>query len=153
MKMLKFFLLTILALAMCMACSDKGVLEQKTKTYNDNVLSACTARTDDVVHYLTDYKTTILKEFPQQGRFSVRSCIVVAKQFDDTEPTAYLVEGFTTRRICNYPQYAKEWDLPENGLPILLSGKVYPPSFNYGFQPAVLIFHDLELTTLKRELK
>jgi hypothetical protein len=117
-------------------------------------LPACTTRTDDVIsHYLTDHQTTILKEFPPYQ--SVSSYIVIAKLFDDTELTAYLVENFdsgfkTHYRICNYPQYAKEWDIPENGLPVLLSGKAYPPSFNPGFQPANRAFFDLELTTLRK---
>jgi hypothetical protein len=117
---------------------------------DEDILPACTARTDDVIHYyITDQKTTILKELPPSQ--SVSSCIVIAKWYDDTEPTAYLVSGFTTYRICNYPQYAKEWDIPENGLPVLLSGKVYPASFNPGFHPANRAFFDLELTALKSE--
>jgi hypothetical protein len=117
----------------------------------DDTLAACTTRTDDVTYYLTDHKTTILKEYPQYQ--SLSSYIAIAKWFDDTEPTAYLTVGnFSTYRICNYPQYAKEWDIPENGLSVLLSGKVYPPSFNPGFHPMNRAFFDLELTMLKSEL-
>ncbi|MDR1155076.1 MAG: hypothetical protein LBL04_10205, partial [Bacteroidales bacterium] len=67
-----------------------------------NTLPACTTRIGDVLHYLTDHKTTILKEYSQDR--SLSSHIVIAKLFDDTEPTAYLtVEHFSTYRICNYP--------------------------------------------------
>ncbi|MDR1345931.1 MAG: hypothetical protein LBK03_04430, partial [Bacteroidales bacterium] len=83
---------------------------------------------------------------------SLSSYIAIAKRFDDTEPTAYLRQGFTTYRICNYPSYAKEWDIPENGLPVLLSGKVYPHSYDPGFHPTNQTFFDLELTMLKSEL-
>ncbi|MDR1122341.1 MAG: hypothetical protein LBM08_15705, partial [Dysgonamonadaceae bacterium] len=119
----------------------------------DDILPACTNRTGHVLYYLTDHKTTILKEIPPYQ--SLSSCIVIAKLFDDTEPTAWLVGKFglmTYFRICNYPQYAKEWDILENGLPVLLSGKVYPASFNPGFHTTDMAFSDLELTMLKNEL-
>jgi hypothetical protein len=72
----------------------------------DDTLSACAVRTDDVISYLTDHKTTILKKYPQDR--SLSSHIVIAKRFDDTEPTAYLTIGnFSTYRICNYPLIRK----------------------------------------------
>ncbi|MDR1171423.1 MAG: hypothetical protein LBL24_03100, partial [Bacteroidales bacterium] len=84
----------------------QGVILNLNKHFGtDNTLPACTTRIGDAVHYLTDYQTTILKEYSQDR--SLSSHIVIAKLFDDTEPTAYLtVEHFSTYRICNYPQYA-----------------------------------------------
>jgi hypothetical protein len=135
--------------------STQSVILNLNKHFGtDNILPACTTRIGDVLHYLTDLKTTILKESPPYQ--STSSHIVIAKLFDDTEPTAWLVEKFDPDfinyyRICNYPQYAKEWDIPGNGLPVSLSGNVYPPSFNPGFYPTVMAFFDLELTMLKSE--
>jgi hypothetical protein len=120
-----------------------------------DILPPSTIRTDDVNRYLTDHKT-ILKE-PFQKSQTHSSSIIIAKWFDDTEPTAYLVDDFVTisntYRIYNYPQYAKEWNIPEEGLPVVLSGKAYPASFNPGFHRANDSFFDLELTTIKRVLQ
>jgi hypothetical protein len=148
MKTLKFLIAVAAVSILTSGCNSSLEPENPTSTDStDDTLSACTTRTDEVSHYLTDHKTTILKEYSQGRSFS--SYIVVTKLFDDTEPTAYLTVGnFSTYRICNYPQYAKEWNIPENGLPVLLSGKVYPPSFDPGFQPANRAFFDLELTRL-----
>jgi hypothetical protein len=58
--------------------------------------------------------------------------------------------GHTKERICNYPQYARDWDVPEKGLPVILKGK----SYDYdGFQPTTAeeIFYDLELLTIQKK--
>jgi hypothetical protein len=102
MKILKFFLFVMLALGMSMACSEDETPGQQPDDSHKrdalkgqlggDILPACTTRTDNLVHYyLTDHKTTILKEFPpyQSG---LSSYIVIAKRFDDTEPIAYLIE-------------------------------------------------------------
>jgi hypothetical protein len=162
MKTLKFIIFAVLMLGMVISCSKEDTPEQETiETVNtdetprqgtEETLFACTTRTDDELsYYLTDHVATVLKEYSEKQVSS--SYIVIAKRFDDTEPTAYLTAGLSTYRICNYPQYAKEWDIPEGGLSVLLSGKVYPPSFDPGFQSAILAFFDLELTTLNANSK
>ncbi|MDR1562579.1 MAG: hypothetical protein LBS54_05805 [Dysgonamonadaceae bacterium] len=120
-----------------------------------DILPPSTIRTDDVNRYLTDYKAVLKESFQESQTHS--SSIIIVKLFDDTEPTAYLVESFgsisNTYRIYNYPQYAKEWNIPEEGLPVVLSGKAYPASFNPGFHRGNDSFFDLELTTIKRVLQ
>jgi hypothetical protein len=80
--------------------------------------------------------------------------IIIAKLFDDTEPTVYLIQSGgimrTTYRICNYPEYAKQWNIPKEGLNVELSGNVYYASYDWGYAPAIYGFRDLELTALKR---
>jgi hypothetical protein len=155
MKTLKFLVFAVLAMGMVVACSSDKLSENdvpEPELRAEGTLSPCMARTEEKMPPLTDIKTTIIKGYPQDQ--SLSSYIVIAKRFDDTEPAAYLVRGrgLATYRICNYPQYAKEWDIPENGLPVLLSGKIYSASFNPGFHSANQTFFDLELTILKSEL-
>ncbi|MDR0612046.1 MAG: META domain-containing protein [Dysgonamonadaceae bacterium] len=54
------------------------------------------------------------------------------------------------RRICNFPQYALNWDVPEKGLSVILKGKSY---IYDGFEPhsADEIHYDLELLTIKKK--
>jgi hypothetical protein len=153
MKTLKFLVFAALALLITTSCSGDKLPKDdtpETKPRIEGSISPCMAQAEEKMPPLTDYKATIIKKTPPSQ--TVRPYIVSAKLFDDTEPAAYLLGGFSTYRICNYPQYAKEWDIPKTGLPVLLSGIVYPASFNPGFQLGNQAHFDLELTRLKSEL-
>jgi hypothetical protein len=153
MKALKFLVFAALALGLAAACSGDKLPKDdapETKPRIEGSISPCMAQAEAKMPPLTDYKATIIKGTPPSQ--TVRPYIVSAKLFDDTEPAAYLLGGFSTYRICNYPQYAKEWDIPESGLPVLLSGKVHPASYNPGFHSTNQAHFDLELTRLKSEL-
>jgi hypothetical protein len=49
--------------------------------------------------------------------------------------------------ICNYPDSAKEWDIPENGLPVNYIGVTYRPCVYADFE--IVSFPDIVLTELK----
>jgi hypothetical protein len=49
--------------------------------------------------------------------------------------------------ICNFPDFAKTWDIPENGRKIYFEGISYYPSFG---STGDRISFDYVLTTLKK---
>ena len=51
--------------------------------------------------------------------------------------------------ICNFPDFAKEWDIPKNGCKVYLEGQVYEPCNSSGITNVVYI--DYVLTRLKRK--
>jgi hypothetical protein len=85
------------------------------------------------------------------------------KQFPDdkyqfSSPFICEVDGIFTLHnatifyeICNFPQYAKEWIVPDDGLSVIVGGTVFRPSRDHGFNPATHVFYDLVLTSLKRQ--
>jgi len=56
---------------------------------------------------------------------------------------ALLHTGF----ICNFPDFAKEWDIPENGLKIYFEGQAYT-ACNPGGGIATIVWYDYMLTKL-----
>jgi hypothetical protein len=53
--------------------------------------------------------------------------------------------------ICNFPQYAKEWIIPNDGFSVVISGKVYGASNSPRFAPFDRAFYDLELISLEKK--
>ena len=51
--------------------------------------------------------------------------------------------------ICNFPDFAREWDLPEGGCKVDIEGVMYNSPCNYGLADAV--YFDSVLTSLKRK--
>ncbi|MDR0614230.1 MAG: hypothetical protein LBG45_12355 [Dysgonamonadaceae bacterium] len=116
---------------------DTEVNEQDTTT-----LPPCGLKTAFHGEFATE--AVILKKEPEGDFFSPYIRYSSGK--------IYLIQQMENvriiRRICNYPQYALDWDVPEKGLPVILKGK----SYDYdGIQPHDLrIFYDLELLTIKK---
>jgi len=50
--------------------------------------------------------------------------------------------------ICNFPEFAKEWDIPESGIRVIFEGRMYEPCNPYGFTHVIRI--DYVLTKLER---
>ncbi|MDR0680917.1 MAG: hypothetical protein LBG15_03560 [Dysgonamonadaceae bacterium] len=91
------------------------------------------------------FEAVILKEAPPSD-FS--SYFIICE-----ENTVYLRkitnEYSVLGEICNYPQYAKDWEIPEEGLLVLLKGNVYEYHKRVPMDGS-LIFFDLELLTIKK---
>ncbi|MDR2409983.1 MAG: protease complex subunit PrcB family protein, partial [Bacteroidales bacterium] len=89
---------------------------------------------------------------PNKNRYSYtrKSWIV----FDSTTNSARLIftEGMCCWEcgICNFPDFAKEWDIPENGCKVYFEGRVYRPCIEKG-GIAAYVWTDYVLTVLKRK--
>jgi hypothetical protein len=55
---------------------------------------------------------------------------------------------FVIYHICNFPDYAKKWDIPRQGCEIYLKGQIYRPCYTL-FHPMDRAYYDIVLTTLK----
>lgn len=53
-----------------------------------------------------------------------------------------------TGPICNFPDFAKKWDIPQNGIKVYFEGRMYETCNPYGTTDAVRI--DYVLTKLER---
>ena len=51
--------------------------------------------------------------------------------------------------VCNFPDFAKKWLIPENGFKVIIEGKIYEPCNSSGYTDVVYI--DYVLTSLKRK--
>ena len=95
-------------------------------------------------------EAVILKKAPTGDFFS--PYIVISSSVYEGE--IFLIQQLKNvriiRRICNFPQYARDWDVPEKGVPVILKGKFY--HFD-GFQPASAdqMYYDLELLTIQKK--
>ncbi len=94
-------------------------------------------------HEIIGLKTILLKEKPEDN--SIISYILIN---DDSAVLIELSGMLTVYNICNFPQYAQMWEIPKNGLTVILSGKAYLPS---KICPADRSCFDLDLLTLKRK--
>ncbi|MDR1370849.1 MAG: hypothetical protein LBJ72_12110 [Dysgonamonadaceae bacterium] len=141
MKTKNLFLAVISLLVF--GCSDNGDLSED----EDIALSSCELKTTFIREFETE--AIILKSVPEGGFFSPFI------KFGD-EGRVYLIQNYaenrcTIGRICNIPQYAQDWDVPEEGLPVILKGKSYVYD---GIQSmsADQIWYDLELSMIKKKL-
>jgi hypothetical protein len=111
----------------------------------DVILPPCNSGTE----FIRDFSDTIILGS------STSPSIGFAQLSWDTEPMPYLLQRSgimqTLGRICNYPEYAKRWEIPTGGLSVIITGKIYSPSYNHGPNPATHSFYDLELVTLKKK--
>jgi hypothetical protein len=118
---------------------DTTVLPPKVNEQDTTILPSCELKT--AFQRELEYEAVILKE----GDFSSFPVRIVGIELG----TPYLsIKGGmpTLGRICNFPQYAYDWEVPEGGLPVILRGKAY--AFD-GYYTGDRIHFDLELLTLK----
>ncbi|MDR1370841.1 MAG: hypothetical protein LBJ72_12065 [Dysgonamonadaceae bacterium] len=133
MKAKKLFLAVISLLVL--GCSED----------KDIALPSCELKTTFLGEFETE--AIILKKAPEGDFFSPSPCI---RGIESGNPHLYMnVDMPLIGRICNFPQYAQEWDIPEDGLSVILSGKVYDYD---GFYPANRVCYDLELSMIKKKL-
>jgi hypothetical protein len=115
----------------------------------------CTYLAKNLIHSITDFSTILLPKYPD-GLFKDASFIVFAEilPWVDKEPTAYFIQrGKDTtiyNRICDFPQYAKNWTIPETGLPVNVSGNVYFSSYANGDFSESTIYTEMELTIIEK---
>jgi hypothetical protein len=88
---------------------------------------------------------------PNDMAFQILSWIV----FDSKTDTAILTIGGKGAiehicEICNYPDFAKAWDIPINGCKIYFEGIAYAPCIPKG-GIATVSYYDYILTVLKRK--
>jgi hypothetical protein len=73
--------------------------------------------------------------------------------FDSKTGTAYLImsKGVFNNvcEICNYPAFAKEWSIPQNGCKVYFEGITYEPCVPK-FGPGTISYFDYILTILKK---
>jgi len=145
----------ILILTMCVfAVVTFANCDKDDKKTSENVLLSCDPQTE-FIGERNNIETVIVKLNPEIGaQWPYPSSIVIFQMPWDTEPTAYFIrqqEGMgSSARICNYPQWAKDWEIPEGGLQVIISGKFYEPSYGGG-EPANHSSMDMELTSIKKK--
>jgi hypothetical protein len=113
-------------------------------------LPPCGLQTE-FIRDITNFETVILKNHPgnekkpfilydKKGPTSLYGCF-------EGEPE--IIWG-SQMIICNYPQYAEEWEIPEEGLPIVVSGKVYAFDGNVEAMPNIVVYY-LELVSINKK--
>jgi hypothetical protein len=111
---------------------------------DETVLPPCNPETNFLRE--ENFEAVILKEAPPSN-FS--SYFIICE-----ENTVYLRkitnEYSVLGEICNYPQYAKDWKIPEEGLPVLLKGNLYEYHKTVPMEGSRIYF-DLELLTIKKK--
>jgi hypothetical protein len=148
MKPKILFLLAILLLSFgCINIGDLFKSDNKKSDPETTVLPPCELKTTFLGEFETE--ALILKKTPESD-FLFPYIIPVAYEGKVYLTQKYAENVCKTRRICNFPQYAIDWDVPEEGLPVILKGKSYVYD---GFQPhsADHILYDLELLTIKKK--
>ena len=81
-----------------------------------------------------------------------KSCWIVFDSQTDNAVLTILIEGSISYfcKICNFPDFAKRWNIPENGCMVHFEGIAYEACKPMG-GVGILIYRDYILTKLKRE--
>jgi hypothetical protein len=148
MKKILSFAAILLIMASAFTCGkekeDNGSVPYAPCSCNDKPLAQLNFPSGEA--YL--FKDSI----PNDMDFQIRSsyCIV----FDSKKGTAQLTIGRgdigSICEICNYPDFAKVWDIPINGCKVYFEGITYEACIpKYGI--AVITYYDYILTILKRK--
>jgi hypothetical protein len=96
---------------------------------------------------IRNVETVILKEYPE-NQFGLSSFICEREGIQTFHAIAgAIVSCF---EICNFPQYAKEWSIPDDGLSVVITGNTFTASRDHDLS-WMYIFFDLELTSLERK--
>ena len=145
----------ILILTMCvLAVFTFANCEKDDKKAPENVLVSCNPQTE-FVREETNVETVILTEWPKPPVWAYSSFIVLNAVVDSPEPAPYFIQqGGGARfynKICNYPQWAKDWEIPEEGLPVIISGNIYERSYDVGLTLPEYFYYDMELTSIKKK--
>jgi hypothetical protein len=121
----------------------KQITVKSASKIADTVLPSCDIKTRFLEE--VEYEVTILKTAPQKDFYSPSLCIIRG----ESGATLYVNEHMPVIGvICNFPQYALDWDIPEEGLPVIIKGKTY----DYDkFYPADRVMYYLELSTIKKK--
>ena len=141
MKKLCFFLLAI--------CLTGTACEEIKPKEGTNKLQSCNPQTEFIREENNIETIIVMSKEQTKGHLSYIGLGQLPGY--DAELTAFFIQGMAHNRICNYPQWAKDWEIPENGLPVIISGKIYQPSYNPGFYTADKYFTDMELTSIKKK--
>lgn len=124
---------------------------ENQKTESDDVITPCEVQ-DNVVEEIKDFQTRLYFIAPDPTGMGIR--LPQGLLYNVSEKTAYLPYSAQDKSysciICNFPDYAKSWDLQpkvdpyweEDGINVVLSGKIYS-KIDY-------VTHKLELTSLKK---
>ena len=112
----------------------------------DTTIIPCNLQTERIAdNDIQNMEVWLVKELSVKHHLSSRYIYEI-----DGIPTL-IVGVFNHYEICNFPPYVKEWIIPDEGLSIVISGKVFMPSRDHGFNAANYTFFDLELTSLEKK--
>ncbi|GAB6011670.1 hypothetical protein [Viscerimonas tarda] len=149
MKKILFILTALFVLTTGMSGCDK---EEEKKAQ----IIPCNPETE-YIRDIDNFEAVIFREEPN-GLVSTPfialygSNNLISAVMKEYEYESDMVKYITTYGICNCPLYVKDWEIPEEGLPIVLSGKLY--EYN-GSRPAVAgpihIWYILELSTIQKK--
>jgi hypothetical protein len=115
----------------------------------EDTLTPCDLQTERRTDMdIQNVEAKIFKEHPDNARqISQYICEI------DGMPTLCIIHATSSSffEICNFPENAKEWMIPNEGLTVVVSGRVFAPSRDHGINPANTTFFDLELTSFKKK--
>jgi hypothetical protein len=135
--MKKIYIIILFALFACMACQREEEDDQR--------IIPCNLQTEwvkDTVE-MTVWLVATLPERDYSTSFLLvnESAVLMIRE-----------KGMTIfNEICNYPQYARDWDISSSRIEVILSARMHLPSKDHGIQPSIILFYDMELTSLKRK--
>jgi hypothetical protein len=125
--------------------------KEKEKEKAETVTESCNRQTERQEEQdIMNMETKLLKKYPEnlyQYNDQYNKSSFICER--DSIATLHVISGTLVifHEICNFPQSVKDWIIPDDGLSIIISGKVFAASRDHGFYPAIYGFHDLELTS------
>jgi hypothetical protein len=132
-----FFLLSVLGIV---GCEEKDTQEKEEET-----ILPCNLTSDRWSDYDISNMETVLFDSSVPVNFEGASYVMLNPE-SDTNVIFIIKASIPRYYICNFPDYAKKWNIPSEGLPIVISGLAYEHIF-----PGLPLYLtcDLELTLIK----
>jgi hypothetical protein len=108
-------------------------------------VSPCDLTTERMTQYdVKDIRAVLFKSQPPET--------FIGTSYIQRDETKLVIVGTIPQYlICNFPDYAKKWDIPENGLPVIINGNAYEHIFeNIDTGGKYVATCDLSLTSFKK---
>jgi hypothetical protein len=139
MKKILSFAAILLLMTSAFTCEKESETEEQ--------IAPCNLQTEKIKE-INNVETILLRGRPDINVPVTYSTYLI---FDDTH-AEFVTRTYSPmsffRDICNFPQYVREWDIPQEGLPIIISGNLYTYKTPCA---SILNCSYLELTDLKRK--
>jgi hypothetical protein len=137
-----FFLFSVFGIV---GCDEKDTQEKEEET-----ILPCNLTSDRWSDYDISNRETVLFDSNVPADFEGTSYVVLNPK-DNTNVIFIITGTIPQYYICNFPDYAKKWDIPSEGLPIVISGIAYEHIFpNIDAGGRYIMTCDLELTLVKK---
>jgi hypothetical protein len=120
-----------------------GCEEKESQEKEEEIILPCNLTSSRWSNYDISNMETVLFDSSVPADFEGASYVMLNPESDTN--VIFIIKA--SNYICNFPDYAKKWNIPSEGLPIVISGLAYEHIF-----PGLPLYMtcDLELTLIKK---